>query len=54
MSRKIFVNLLIRNLERSTQFFKALGFAFDPKFTDDKATCMVISEGCRSLSDRIY
>ena len=44
MSRKIFVNLPIKNLERTMQFFKALGFAFNPKFTDEKAACMVIGE----------
>ena len=25
-------------------FFQKLGFAFNPKFTDDKAACMVLSE----------
>ena len=37
MSRKIFVNLPIKDLARTMQFFKALGFAFNPKFTDEKA-----------------
>ena len=43
-SRKIFVNLPVRDLERSVDFFTKLGFTFDKRFTDDKATCMVISE----------
>jgi predicted lactoylglutathione lyase len=43
-SRKIFVNLAVRDLKRSMDFFTKLGFAFDPKFTDDKAACMAISE----------
>lgn len=42
MARQIYVNLPIRNLERSVRFFGALGFAFDPQFTDDKATCMIV------------
>jgi predicted lactoylglutathione lyase len=44
MSRKIFVNLAVRDLKRSMDFFKTLGFAFNPKFTDDKAACMVVGE----------
>jgi len=43
-SRKIFVNLQVRDLKRSMDFFSALGFAFNPKFTDDKAACMVVSD----------
>lgn len=44
MSRKIFVNLPIKNLEKSQAFFKSLGFSFDPKFTNEQGACMVISE----------
>lgn len=43
-SRKIFVNLAVRDLEKSKAFFSKLGFEFNPKFTDDKAACMVLSE----------
>ena len=43
-SRLIFVNLAVRDLQRSMAFYKALGFEFNPKFTDDKAACMVISD----------
>ena len=43
-SRKIFVNLAVRDLERSKEFFRKLGFDFNPQFTDDKAACMIISE----------
>jgi predicted lactoylglutathione lyase len=43
-SRMIFVNLAVRDLERSKAFFGKLGFEFNPKFTDDKAACMVVSE----------
>ena len=42
--RKIFVNLAVRDLNRSKQFFSALGFAFNPQFTDDKAACMIVSD----------
>ena len=43
-SRKLFVNLSVRDLERSKEFFSRLGFDFDPQFTDDKAACMILSE----------
>ncbi len=43
MSRKIFVNLPVNDLERSIRFFKGLGFSFDPKFTNEAAGCLVIS-----------
>ena len=44
MSRKIFVNLPIKNMERSQAFFKALGFSFNPQFTNEQGACMVIAE----------
>ncbi|MDQ3823510.1 MAG: VOC family protein [Actinomycetota bacterium] len=43
-SRKIFVNLAVSDLARSVEFFDALGFEFDPRFTDETATCMVVSD----------
>ena len=42
--RQIFVNLPVKDLGRSKTFFAGLGFGFDPKFTDDKAACMVIEK----------
>ncbi len=44
MSTKIFVNLPVKNLKRSIAFFTQLGFEFNPQFTDDTATCMIVSE----------
>lgn len=44
MSHKLFVSLPIKNLERTTAFFKALGFTFNPKFTGEQAACMLIGE----------
>jgi len=43
-SRKIFVNLPVRNLDTSVEFFTNLGFTFDPRFTDESGTCMVVSD----------
>ena len=44
MSRQIFVNLPIRDMERSQEFFRALGFSFNPQFTNEQGACMVVSE----------
>lgn len=42
-SRKIFVNVPVESLERSVDFFTTLGFTFDERFTDESATCMIVS-----------
>lgn len=44
MARKIFVNLPIENMERSQAFFRALGFDFNPQFTNAQGACMVVSD----------
>lgn len=44
MSRKIFVNLPVKNLKQSIGFFTKLGFSFNPQFTDETATCMIVSD----------
>ncbi len=44
MSREIFVNLPVRDLQKTMGFFSALGFTYNPQFTDDKAACMIISD----------
>ena len=44
MSKQIFVNLPVKNLERSKAFFSALGFSFNPQFSNDSGACMIISE----------
>ncbi len=44
MPQMIFVNLPVKDLPASMAFFKALGFDFNPQFTDETAACMVISE----------
>ena len=42
--RKIFLNLSVKDLKSSIQFFSRLGFEFNAQFTDDNATCMIISQ----------
>ncbi|MEO5861638.1 MAG: VOC family protein [Burkholderiales bacterium] len=44
MTTQIFVNLAVKNLDKSVDFFTKLGFTFDPKFTDANATCMIVGE----------
>ena len=43
MTTNLFVNLPIKNLEKTVNFFTELGFEFNPKFTDETSTCMIIS-----------
>src|ERR671914_2324233 len=44
MATKIFVNLPVSNLNKSVEFFTKLGFRFNQQFTDETATCMIVSE----------
>jgi predicted lactoylglutathione lyase len=44
MATKIFVNLPVKDLNRSVEFFTTLGYKFNPQFTDENATCMIIGE----------
>lgn len=44
MATSIFVNLPVRELKKSIDFFTRLGFTFNPQFTDDTATCMIVAE----------
>lgn len=44
MINSIFVNLHVKNLERSVKFFTQLGFKFNPQFTNEEATCMVLGK----------
>ncbi|WP_422656973.1 VOC family protein [Paenibacillus sp. EC2-1] len=41
---KIFVNLPVKDLNKTVEFFTEIGFEFNPQFTNENATCMVISE----------
>jgi uncharacterized protein len=44
MATKIFVNTHVKDLKRSMDFFKALGYSFNMQFTNDSAACLVITE----------
>jgi len=49
MATKIFVNLAVKDLDKAMAFFKAVGFSFNPQFTDKTAACMVISDDIYSM-----
>jgi predicted lactoylglutathione lyase len=42
VTTKIFVNLPVKDLNKTIEFFTKLGFKFNPQFTDVNATCMII------------
>ena len=44
MARMLFVNLPVKDLDASVDYFTKLGFTFDARFTDDTATAMVVNE----------
>ncbi|MGE7758511.1 VOC family protein [Peribacillus sp. NPDC097895] len=43
-AEKIFVNLPVKDLEASIEFFTNVGFQFNEQMTNENATCVVISE----------
>jgi predicted lactoylglutathione lyase len=44
MATQIFVNLPVKDLKRSVEFYTRLGYTFNPKFTDENATSMIVSD----------
>ena len=44
MAMQTFINLPVKDLAKATEFFTAIGFSFDPQFTDENATRMIISD----------
>lgn len=44
MATQIFVNLPVKDLKKSIDFFSGLGYTFNPQFTDENATSMIVSE----------
>lgn len=45
MNKQIFVNLPVKDLDKSKAFFNALGYSFNPQFTNESGACMIITEG---------
>lgn len=44
MATKVFINLPVKDLEKSKTFFQGLGYSFNPQFSDEKAACMIVSD----------
>lgn len=44
METKIFINLPVKDISRSMDFFKAIGYSFDERFCDKSSACLVISD----------
>jgi predicted lactoylglutathione lyase len=44
MAKQIFINLAVKDLRKSMDFYTALGFTNNPQFSDDSGKCMVWSE----------
>lgn len=44
MTKQVFINLAVKDLQKSMDFYTALGFSNNPQFSDDTAKCMVWSE----------
>jgi predicted lactoylglutathione lyase len=44
MAKQIFINLAVKDLQKSMGFYTALGFTNNPQFSDDSGKCMVWSE----------
>ena len=44
MAKKLFINLPVADLQKATSFYTAIGFTNNPQFSDDTASCMVLTE----------
>ncbi len=44
MATQIYVNLPVKHLQRSQDFFASMGYSFEPRFTDENAACLIIDE----------
>ena len=44
MARQMFVNLPVKDVARTRAFFTALGFSFNPQFSNDQALCMIVGD----------
>ncbi|HET6241802.1 MAG TPA: VOC family protein [Arthrobacter sp.] len=44
MATQMYLNLPVKDLDKTVEFFTALGFSFNPAFTDENATCMIIND----------
>ncbi|REJ81284.1 MAG: glyoxalase/bleomycin resistance/extradiol dioxygenase family protein [Bacteroidetes bacterium] len=43
--KSIYVNLPVKDLDKTRKFWNNLGFSFNEQFSDEKALCLVLNEG---------
>jgi uncharacterized protein len=48
-NQKMFLNLAVREVNRSIAFFTKLGFTFSPEFNDDNTACLVVNPDARVM-----
>ena len=44
MAKKVFMNMAVKDVKKSKEFFSKLGYTFNDQFSDDTSFCMVISD----------
>lgn len=49
MAKQIFINLPVADLQGTIAFFTALGFSFNPQWTDETATCMIVGDNIYAM-----
>ncbi|MFT4064564.1 VOC family protein [Paraburkholderia sp.] len=49
MHKQIYVNLAVDNVARSKAFFTALGFSFEPRFSNERAVCLILGENIYAM-----
>ncbi|WP_040213152.1 VOC family protein [Clostridium polynesiense] len=49
MNNPVFINIMVKDLNSSMEFFKKIGFDFDLRFTDENVACMIISENVYAM-----
>jgi uncharacterized protein len=49
MAKNIYVNLPVKDIEKTRKFFSNLGFTFNKKFSNEKALCLIIGENIFSM-----
>lgn len=49
MHKQIFVNLPVKDIGKTREFFGSLGFSFNPQFSDERAICMIIGENIYAM-----
>jgi len=49
MIKQIFINLPVKQLNMSKEFFSKLGFNFNPQFTDENAACLILGENIYAM-----